>query len=154
MLTTLWTLWYSVYQNPVNFEVLMTFSFLRYARSTEPFFLPWCNCPSGPRPPHYRGVMLTLRCTTLGRTPLDEWSVWHRDLYLTTHNTHKRQTSMPTAVFESTVPATEWPQTHALDRTTTGTSEIKLKTTYHFAVWCNMELCVWCFQTVCSLHVL
>jgi len=41
---------------------------------------------------------------------------------------------MPTAVFESTVPATEWPQTHALDRTTTGTSEIKLKTTYHFAV--------------------
>ena len=39
--------------------------------------------------------MITLRRTTLGRTPLDEWSAWRRDLYLTTHNTHNRQTSMP-----------------------------------------------------------
>jgi hypothetical protein len=29
--------------------------------------------------------------TSLGRTPLDEWSAQHIDLYLTTHNTHKRQ---------------------------------------------------------------
>jgi len=28
--------------------------------------------PSGPMPPHYRGFMITLRHTTLGRTPLDE----------------------------------------------------------------------------------
>jgi len=28
------------------------------------------------------------------RTPLDEWSARRRDLYLTTHNTHNRQTSM------------------------------------------------------------
>jgi len=28
--------------------------------------------PSGPRPPHYRGFIITLRNTTLGRTPLDE----------------------------------------------------------------------------------
>jgi hypothetical protein len=33
--------------------------------------------------------------TTLGRTPLNEWSAHRRDLYLTTHSTHKRQTSMP-----------------------------------------------------------
>jgi hypothetical protein len=39
--------------------------------------------------------MITLRHTTLGRTPLDEWSARRRDLYLTTHDTHKRQTSMP-----------------------------------------------------------
>jgi len=32
--------------------------------------------------------------TTLGRTPLDEWSDRRRDLYLTTHITHKRQTSI------------------------------------------------------------
>jgi hypothetical protein len=32
---------------------------------------------------------------TLGRTPLDKWSARRRDLYLTTHNTHKRETSMP-----------------------------------------------------------
>ena len=28
--------------------------------------------------------------TTVGRTPLDEWSARRRDLYLTTHNTHNR----------------------------------------------------------------
>jgi len=38
----------------------------------------------------------TQRRTTAGRTPLDEWSSRRRDLYLTTHNTHNRQTSMPT----------------------------------------------------------
>jgi hypothetical protein len=32
--------------------------------------------------------------TTLGRTPLDERSARHRDFYLTTHSSHKRQTSM------------------------------------------------------------
>jgi len=30
------------------------------------------------------------RHTTVGRTPLDEWSVRRRDLYLTTHNSHNR----------------------------------------------------------------
>ena len=29
----------------------------------------------------------TQRCTTVGRTPLDEWSAYRRDLYLTTHTT-------------------------------------------------------------------
>jgi hypothetical protein len=40
---------------------------------------------------------ITLRHTTLGRTPLDEWSARRRDHYLShiNHNTHKRQTSMP-----------------------------------------------------------
>jgi len=56
--------------------------------SDEYFCLPWCNSPSGLRPPHYRGFMITLRQTTLRRTPLDEWSAQRRDLYLTTHNTH------------------------------------------------------------------
>ena len=35
------------------------------------------------------------RRTTVGRTPLDEWPAHRRDLYLTTHNTHNRQTSTP-----------------------------------------------------------
>jgi hypothetical protein len=39
------------------------------------------------------------RHITLGRTPLDEWSARRRDLYLTTHNTHNRQTSMPPVGF-------------------------------------------------------
>jgi hypothetical protein len=43
-----------------------------------------------------------------------------RDLYLTTHNTHKRQSSMPLSKFEPTIPVSEQPQTHALDRAATG----------------------------------
>jgi hypothetical protein len=42
---------------------------------------------------------------TLGRTPLDEVSARHRDLYLTTHKTHKRQTSRSKAGFEPAIPA-------------------------------------------------
>jgi hypothetical protein len=38
--------------------------------------------PSGPRPLHYQGFMITLRHTTLGRTPLDERSAHCRDLFL------------------------------------------------------------------------
>ena len=52
---------------------------------------------TGPGSPHYRGFTITLRHTTLGMTPLDEWSAWRRDLYLTGHNTHNRQTSMTPA---------------------------------------------------------
>ena len=32
--------------------------------------------------------------STIGRTPLDEWSARRRDLYLTTHDTHNRQISI------------------------------------------------------------
>jgi hypothetical protein len=63
----------------------------------------------------------TQRRTTIGRTPLDEWSARRRDLYLTRHNTHNRQISMPPAGFEPTVSAGERPQTYALDRAATGT---------------------------------
>ena len=34
------------------------------------------------------------RRSIVGRTPLGEWSARRRGLYLTTHNTHNRQTSM------------------------------------------------------------
>jgi hypothetical protein len=50
---------------------------------------------SGPGRPHYRGFTFIHRHTTVGSTPLDEWSARRRDLYLATHNSHKRQTSMP-----------------------------------------------------------
>ena len=63
------------------------------------FLLAW-EPPSRPwPPPHSRGFLWfldhTQRHTTVGRTPLDEWSARRRDLYLTTHNIHNRQTSMP-----------------------------------------------------------
>ena len=62
----------------------------------------------------------TNRHTTLSRTPLDEWSVLRRNLSMTTHNTHNRQTSIPPVGFKSTTPASKRPQTHALDRPATG----------------------------------
>ena len=61
------------------------------------------------------------RRTTVGRAPLDERSARRRDLYLTTHNTHNRQTSMPPVGFKPTISAGERPQTYALDRAATGT---------------------------------
>ena len=63
-------------------------------------------------------------CTTVGRTPLDKWSVCHRDLYVTTQNTHKWQTSMPPVGFEPTISDGERPQTYSLDRAATGTRGI------------------------------
>jgi len=43
-----------------------------------------------------------------------------RKLYLTTHNTHNRQTSMAPAGFEPAIPASERPQKHVLDPAATG----------------------------------
>ena len=80
--------------------------------------------PRRPRPPHYLGFTITLRHTAIGRTPLDEWSAWHTDLYQTTHNTHNRQTFMSPAGFEPAIPESERPQTHALDRTASGTGHL------------------------------
>jgi len=77
--------------------------------------------PSGPGPPHSWGFLdYTQRRTTVGRTPLDKWSARRRDLYLTTHITYKKQTSMSPVGFK-TLSAGERPQTYALDRAATGT---------------------------------
>ena len=51
----------------------------------------------------------TQRRSTAGRTPLDERSARRRDLYLTTHDTHNRQISMPPVGFEPTISAGERP---------------------------------------------
>ena len=52
---------------------------------------------------------------------MDERSARRRDLYLTTYNTHNRQTSMPPIGFEPTISAGERPLTYALDCAATGT---------------------------------
>jgi hypothetical protein len=80
----------------------------------------FCFCGAvtqrGSWPPHSWGFLdHTQRRTTVGRTPLDEWSARRRDLYLKTHNTHKRQTSMPLLGSEPTISAGERPQTYSLD---------------------------------------
>ena len=89
------------------------------------------------------------RRTTVGRTPLDEWSARHRDLYLTTHNTHKRKPSMPPAGFEPTISAVEWPQTFALDRATNGTGNLNVLHRQKF--WKNKEIFVYTFHVRTSI---
>jgi hypothetical protein len=72
-----------------------------------------------------RFVNHTQRRTTVGRTLLGEWSARRRDLYLTTHNTHNKQTSMcPPMEFEPVISAGKRPQTYALDRAATDTGVV------------------------------
>ena len=85
-------------------------------------FLLWrCDATRFMSPSFLRFLDHKQRRTTVGRTPLDEWSARRRDLYLTTHNTHNRQISMPPVWFEPTISAWERPQSYALDRAATGT---------------------------------
>jgi hypothetical protein len=93
----------------------------------------------GPRPAMTSSFMRFLDHTqwpaTIGRTPLDEWSARRRDLYLTTHNTHKRLTSMHLVEFEPTISAGERPQTYALDRSVTGIGVL----TRSYTLYCRMN---------------
>ena len=68
----------------------------------------------------------TQRRSTVGRTPLDECSARRRDLYLTTHDTHNRQISMPPVGFEPTISAGKRSQTYALDRAAAGTGWLQI----------------------------
>jgi hypothetical protein len=43
---------------------------------------------------------------------------------ITTHNIHKRKTSMPSAGFEPINPASGWPQTYPLDSAATGIGDM------------------------------
>jgi hypothetical protein len=54
------------------------------------------TAPWGPMPPHFSRLHnhTLFRHTTLGTTPLDEGPARRRDLYLTTHKNHKRQTDI------------------------------------------------------------
>ena len=84
-------------------------------------FIHGTTALNGPGPSHCGGFTITLRQTIVFRTPLFEWSVWRRDIYLAKHNTHNRQTSMSPGGFGRAIPASERPQTHALDRAATWT---------------------------------
>ena len=129
-------LWHSCYYSIINFLIFsrkcVHFDYIGYNAYKKmaqeflrlSFFFPLWRCdPTRVMASSFlRFLDYTQRRITVGRTSLDEWSARRRDLYLTTHNTHNRQTSMHPAGFEPTISAGEWPQTYALDRATTGTS--------------------------------
>ena len=102
----------------------------------------------------------TQRRTPVGRTPLAEWSARRRDLYLTTHNIHNRQTSMPPVGFEPTISEGERPQTNALDRAAAETSlsiykytEINLNLLYlAWHLYLNAKI-FWSFLTSNTIYI-
>ena len=73
-----------------------------------PIFLSGTNSPQWAMASSFtRFLDHTQRRTTVGRTPLEEWSARRRDLNRTTHNTHNRKTSMAPVRFEPTISAVD-----------------------------------------------
>ena len=95
---------------------IQAFRYLLYSTS----FPHGVTAPSVPGPLHGWGFMITLRHTTFGRNPLDGWSARRINLYLATHNSHTRRTSMPAAAFEPAIPVSERPQIQTFDHAATG----------------------------------
>ena len=94
-----------------QFQTLHTVSVKNFHNTVSPS--PSSTAPSGPGLPHCQGFRITLRHTTLDRTPLDEWSAQGRVLYVATSNAHRRRTSTRPTGFEPAISACERPQTHA-----------------------------------------
>ena len=117
------------------------------------FFLWRCDPTRAMASSFLRFLDHTQRRIAVGRTPLDAWSARRRDLYLTTHNTHNRQTSMPSVGFEPTISADERWQTYALDRAATGTGfEVRIGVENGFwgAVCFTSELILSCYNDFVS----
>ena len=78
----------------------------------------------------------TQRRTTVGRTPLEEWSARRRDLYLTTHNTHNRH------------PCPRWDSNPQLSRQTA--ADLRLRPRGHWdpriACVITFNICRYCWQ--------
>jgi len=99
--------------------------FLLYFNSiNHKVFLHGATAPSGPKPHHYPGSLS--HSVTLHSV----WIVWardqpeRRDLYLTTHNTHKKEISMHPSGLETAMLASERPKIHALESAATGISSL------------------------------
>jgi hypothetical protein len=119
----------SIWKNSNNFSKKFKQLFPMPLRNFNGCFLwwdspPWARGSSFPRLHDHTQLHITL-----GRTPLNEWSARRRDLYLTTHNAHNRQTAMVPAWLEPTIPASKRPQIHALDRAATGICNVRVSAT-------------------------
>jgi hypothetical protein len=91
-----------------------------HSRTLTRIWFIWHNSPQWARASSFtRFLDHTQRRTTVGRTPLEEWSARRRYLYLKTRDTHNRRTPMPPVGFEPTTSAGERLQTHAFERATT-----------------------------------
>jgi len=72
----------------------------------SPQFVSWRSGPTRTMASSFLKFLdYTRRRSTVGRSPLDEWSACRRDLYRTSHYINKRQASRPPAGFEPTISA-------------------------------------------------
>jgi len=87
---------------PIRTLILVLYHLLAVCLSYVFIFLSslfhCATAPIGPGLPHYRSFTITLSINTFGWTPLDERSSRRRDLYLTTHNTDKKDSHVPVGV--------------------------------------------------------
>ena len=94
-----------------NDDILISF-FLSFFLSQSSLFLPnQVRCRG-----LFFHVITHSHTTTVGKTPLDEGSARP----LPDNTQHSQQTSVPPAGFQPAIPAGDWLQTHALDRSATG----------------------------------
>jgi hypothetical protein len=111
----------------------------------------WCDSPQGARASSFtRFLDHTWRHTTVGRTPLDEWSAHCRDNCLTKYNTPNRQTSTPPMGFEPKISAGERPQTYALDHVATGTGESWFTVTNYIQLFCSKSWLIYTLITTAT----
>jgi hypothetical protein len=98
-------------------KVMFSSSFLAFSskRTLQVISYLVLRPDSGSWPPLRSFAITQTGQITLGRAPQDNWSTQSRDLYLATRSIHNRQTYMPPAGFESTIPASERQQTYALE---------------------------------------
>jgi hypothetical protein len=83
---------------------------------------------------------------TLSRTPLNEGSVRRRDLYLTTHSTYNRQTSMTPVRLEPAIPASKLPNPRLRPRGDLDRRKICYRNKInYFLFFCNVLL----YSAVC-----
>jgi len=110
------------------FEIFITNneSFITLYFSYNPFFYFFTTALQYPPPPVGQDLLINEDSLSHSDTPHSVGLLWtneqpnRRKLYLTTLNTHNRQTSMSSAGFEPIIPANERPQNHSLDGAATG----------------------------------
>jgi hypothetical protein len=130
-----------------------TLYWTNYLDSEAMFVCFWGNSPQWARVSSFMKFLdHKPRRTTVGRTPLDEWSARRIELYLTTPNTRNRKTSMPTVGFEPSISKGERPQTYALDRAATGTGHRLCNFISVQRTLCRMGTLIYVFVCVCLLR--
>jgi hypothetical protein len=101
------------------------------------------GCPWSHSMPH---IYTQTRTHTVGRTSLEEWSACRRDFQLP----QSQQTNIhDPAGFETTIPASELPQNHALDCAATGIGYPDFTCSFHCSVWLSVsDACKLCYCIV------